>query len=95
MTTRKLSQKSKAFALYGTMTTRKEIAQKVGVTEKTLRGWFKEWEQKEALSKQTIENLKRKLDAISLDPNTPVQDIKDLVWCISQLSKTTTNAKAV
>lgn len=95
MGAKKISQKSKAFALYGTTKTQKEIANQIGVSDKTISKWFKEWGKQELLSKQILENFQRKLETISLDPSTPVQDIKDMVWCISQISKSITNAKTV
>ncbi|MBB1192602.1 hypothetical protein DNC80_02830 [Flavobacterium sp. SOK18b] len=78
-------QKAKALELYKMDLTQKEIGEKLGITEKTIGKWSKEWKQAQTIETTTLANLKNRLLAMSIDKTTPIVDIKNLILVIQQL----------
>lgn len=63
----------------------KTISQMIGVTEKTVGKWAKEWRQSRSTKAETLANLNTRLLKLTADPMTPINDIKSLVWIIQQV----------
>ena len=63
----------------------KTIAKMIGVTEKTVGVWAREWKQSKTIESETLSNLKNRLLALSIDKMTPIQDIVNLMLVIEQL----------
>lgn len=73
-------EKIEAFELYKQGFNQKEVAQKVGVTEKTLGQWVKDWKS----TTKAIANLKRRLMELT-EQNAPIEQIKQVSDIIKQL----------
>jgi transposase len=86
----KRKEKQEAIKLLRTGITQKEVSKNVGVNEKTMSIWAREWKQEAVLDNRSIANLKNRLFETSANIDTPTEALKNLVWCIKQLEKTTT-----
>jgi transposase-like protein len=80
--------KALAYQLYLQKINQKSIGKMIGVTEKTVGKWAREWKQSQNINTETIANLKARLLKLTADPMTPIADIKSLVWIIQQVETT-------
>ena len=78
-------QKAKALELYKLDLTQKQISEKLGVGEKTIGKWAKDWKQAQTLETTTLTNLKNRLLEMSTNKATSIVDIKNLISVIHQL----------
>jgi transposase len=78
-------QKALAYNLYFRNISQKEIGKQLGITEKTIGKWAKEWRQADTVKADTLANLEKRLLAMTSDNTTPIVDIKSLVYVIQQL----------
>lgn len=78
-------EKSEALQLLKTGLTQKEVSERVGVTEKTVGNWAKEYRHAQKIEADTLANLKNRLLEMSIDKTTPIQDIVNLLLVIEQL----------
>lgn len=78
-------QKAKALELYKLDFTQKQISEKIGVGEKTIGKWAKDWKQAQSVEATTLTNLKNRLLEMSINKATPIVDIKNLISVIQQL----------
>lgn len=81
-------QKPLAKDLYLKNISQKEIAKQLGVTEKTVGRWAKDWRQSKTTEADTIDNFKKRLLEMSIDKTTPMQDVVNLMLVIEQLETT-------
>lgn len=81
-------QKPLAKDLYYKNISQKEIAKQLGITEKTVGRWAKEWRQSKTIEADTIANFKNRLLEMSIDKTTPMQDVVNLMLVIEQLETT-------
>ncbi|MDD2674126.1 MAG: hypothetical protein PHF81_04540 [Flavobacterium sp.] len=77
--------KALAYNLYFRNITQKEIGKQLGISEKTIGNWAKEWKELRVTEATTITNLKNRLLEMTTDKNTSVVDIKNMVSIIQQL----------
>jgi transposase len=80
-------QFEKACALFTAGKTKKEVSLTVGITQKTAGLWFKKWQNEKGSIQLSIKNIKTRLQSITANENTPVQDIKDLSYSLDLLTR--------
>lgn len=78
--------KAVAFKLYMQQVSQKAIGQMIGITEKTIGVWAKEWKQARTTKAETLANLNTRLLKLTADPLTPIADLKSLVWILQQIA---------
>lgn len=85
---RKPQEKKQAKALFlkGNIT-KKEIAQRVGVQEKTIGNWTKEWDAKRSGLLVAVNNCFNRLNEKLADPQADPNEIKILVETLGKLEK--------
>lgn len=71
---------------------KKKIAFIVGVTEKTVATWLKEYQELEQTTIGNIKALENKLNNLLKNPNTPTNEIKDIAYSIEVLEKRLKNS---
>jgi DNA-binding transcriptional regulator LsrR (DeoR family) len=78
-------QKALAYNLYFKNINQKEIGKQLGISEKTISKWAKDWKESKTVKTDTIDNLEKRLLTMTNDSTTPIADIKSLVYVIQQL----------
>ena len=75
----------KVISLYLQKVSNVEIAKIVGVTEKTIRTWLKDFKSLEADISAKINALDLRLEKMVENPDTPSEEIKNIVLSIRAL----------
>lgn len=65
--------------------TQKEVALRVGVTQKTVSDWVKRWELLDSEKRETITQLRKGLKSMSMDVRTKPNEIESLTNSILKL----------
>ncbi|MCJ1808891.1 helix-turn-helix domain-containing protein [Flavobacterium covae] len=65
--------------------TQKEVALRVGVTQKTVSDWVKRWELLDSEKRETITQLRKGLKSMSMDVRTKTNEIESLTNSILKL----------
>ena len=73
--------------LYKNKVPQKEIAERLGLTEKTIGVWLKEIKQINTTNAQNINELEAKLTTLIQDKKSSTTDIKNLTIAIKNLEK--------
>lgn len=81
---RRLLEK-KVISLYRKKVSNKAIAEEVGVTEKTVASWLKDFKDLETEIKENIKALDKRLKIMLENPNTPTEQIRDITLSIETL----------
>lgn len=63
----------------------KEVALRIGVSEKTIGEWVKRWEQLDSEKRETIYALRKELKVMTLDVKTNINQIESLTNSILKL----------
>lgn len=71
---------------------KKKIAFIVGVTEKTVATWLKEFQELKQTTISNIKALENKLNDLLKNPNTPTNEIRDIAYSIEVLEKRLKNS---
>jgi predicted transcriptional regulator len=85
MRQKKPLEKKKALQLINQGHSQKDIAIKLNVSEKTVGKWAAEWRYIDNQKNESIKNLTIRLNELSLNKDSKISDIKDLVLCIKEL----------
>ncbi len=76
---------TKVLNLYSEGLNQKEIAFKIGLTEKTVGNWLKNVKQSEASNSERLVELENKLKELLQDKSSSTADIKNITIAIKQL----------
>lgn len=85
----KTQERIKALELLDKGYEQKQVAQIVGVTEKTVGNWAKKYRTSLKLSKSNITLLETRLNTMLQDPKAKTTDIKNLVLSLNTLRQKT------
>ena len=76
---------TKVLSLYGKGFNQKEIALKIGVTEKTVGNWLRDVKESEVDNTASLKKLENKLKKLLQDKSSSTEDIKNITIAIKQL----------
>lgn len=84
----KFKEKSEAIRMCLLGYSVKEIVARTKATEKTVRGWIKDWKSQDEGKLEIIKNLEKLLKEMSLDKDTPKHEIMYVSVAIKNIYNT-------